>query len=108
MKFFEKVGSFTEHGSIIDAGKAMAYDELAASYGIANERNPGMAYIKGTYLKVPIYQLLARKNAYKSHLTGLSNIKGLIPFVGMGRAGEKALEEENKRYYEHIGKMLSN
>lgn len=96
MKYFTKEAGFTQHGKIREEGKAMAYKGMADAAREASSEYPGMDYMKGTYLDSAIGTLFARKQAYKASLEGVANLKGLVPFVGMGPAGKKALADLEK------------
>lgn len=95
MRFFntEKTAGYTQHGAHRERARAKAYATMAKEYREAGVNSPGLDYIKGTFPEALIMQLLARKQAYKSQLQGLANIKGHIPFVGMGPAGQRALND---------------
>jgi hypothetical protein len=93
MKFFEKSAGWTQHGGLNERARALALAELADNYYESDRANPGMSYLKGTFPRPYVAELLARKEAYKSQLEGLANLKAGIPFVGFGPAGRRALGE---------------
>jgi hypothetical protein len=96
MKYFDKISAYTEHGKTREVAKAKLYSGFSEAAATAGKESPGLDYLKGTYMDPMIYKLLARKQAYKSQLKGIENVKGHIPFVGMGPAGEKALKKITK------------
>lgn len=92
IEIFIKVAAYTQHGKMEQEGLAKAHKEMANTYSKANQQYPGMAAIKGSTAFGFLHELQARKQAYKSKQKGLENLKALIPGVGMGRKGQKALD----------------
>lgn len=93
LKGSEKKAGYTEHGRAREEARARAYADMAAAFREADKESPGMSYLKGTNLEPIIYELIARKQAYKSQQKGLANLKTHIPFIGMGPKGKEALKE---------------
>lgn len=87
-----KVAGFTQHGSEMEAARALALSDYSNDVQRANEKSPGLAMLKGTTIDGFLNKIIARKNAYKAEQEGAANLKGYIPFVGMGNAGEEALK----------------
>lgn len=94
---YEKLAGYTQHGSENEKARALAYKHIADSYGKADAKSPGMAFLKGTHGRDIIMNLIARKQAYKSQQDGIENLKSHIPFVGMGPAGAEALRNLAKK-----------
>tara|TARA_Y100000004_G_C8948002_1_gene427181 strand:- start:1361 stop:2533 length:1173 start_codon:yes stop_codon:yes gene_type:complete len=90
---FSKLGGYTEHGTMREKARAMAHMNLAQDLEEADKKNPGVAALKGTHVQPIMAKLIARKQAYKADQKGMGNLKTHVPFVGMGEAGEKALEK---------------
>lgn len=92
-RMLEKLSGYTEHGTANEKARAKAFAQLAEDYEQANQESPGMTYLKGTQIRPAIHKLLARKGAYRSQQEGAENLKAAIPFVGMGSAGQRALDK---------------
>tara|TARA_B100001113_G_C21112732_1_gene623952 strand:+ start:336 stop:1190 length:855 start_codon:yes stop_codon:yes gene_type:complete len=93
---FAKISAYTEHGKMREEARAMAHAQLADDFEEADKKNPGVAALKGTHVQPIMAKLIARKQAFKADQKGMGNLKTHVPFVGMGDAGEKALEKLKK------------
>jgi hypothetical protein len=82
---------YTKHGTQEEIARAKSYGDLAKGLSKANSKSPGMAFLKATSDEAIIYELLARKQAYRASKKGIGNLKAEIPFVGMGASGRKKL-----------------
>lgn len=92
-----KIGGWTQHGSKRQAVRAKAFTEFAPALEEIQKKYPGMTHLVGMPGQGQFAQLIARKNAYKSEQQGLNNLKAMVPFVGMGRKGQEALERIEKK-----------
>jgi len=88
----DKIAGFTEQGTEVEKARALMHNEFGKKMEEITKKYPGMSYLKGQGLAPLINKLMARKNAYKSTQKGLNRLKATIPFVGMGRKGQEALE----------------
>lgn len=88
----DKIAGFTEQGTEREKMKALLHAKMSKAMEDIINKYPGMSYAK-LQIAAPVYnKLMARKNAYKSTQKGLNRLKATIPFVGMGRKGQEALE----------------
>jgi hypothetical protein len=88
----DKIAGFTEQGTAREKMKALLHAKASKEMEDIIKKYPGMSYAK-LQVAAPVYnKLRARKNAYKSTQKGLNRLKATIPFVGMGRKGQEALE----------------
>jgi len=88
----DKLAGFTEQGTEREKMKALLHAKKSKAMEDIIKKYPGMSYAK-LQVAAPVYnKLMARKNAYKSTQKGLNRLKATIPFVGMGRKGQEALE----------------
>jgi len=89
----QKIGAFTQHGKARQEARAISYAAQAKDRKAANKLSPGISFLKGSPEVAILQQLLARRNAYQASGGMATQLKSLIPFVGMGPKGQEALNK---------------